>query len=377
MIVRKPFPIPEEPPAVPPTLFNKVVEAIEGDLREVDVTIKNGSGYKIVNNVRLEKDDNPSDFAQMLKMCGDYDAECRGESGTYRLTLWIGGGKSSNTERWYYSFRAESPGDSQSGSTEELIAGWRALAEEKQTYTESVIQHNLALIASVNSRARSDATVQKDFHQVVRTLLGPYRDGIALKSESLTEVIKARAEAARERQRADNAIAGDGDDEFWEMMKPLVATAVQQVMAKGGEVLALPAAKGKDKPKRSNKIKSENKEKQATTQADARSSSETPAPQPLHRVGQALLSGLGTNALVRLLRVLDEEDAEQVELITSAKDDLTSAKAILTLMDSLLKQPAVLLKMQQIVGADRVGALRKIADVAKQVVARSSSLSQE
>lgn len=370
VIVQKSFPIPEEPPAVPMQLLDKVQDAMRESLTEVDVLLQKDGGWSIINNVKIEEGDTPSAVAQMLKSCGDHDAETRGKSAKYRVQMWIGSGKQRDAVRKYHTFLSETSGDVTETNGVRPALEWKELYGQQSEFIDKLSALNLELVAANNTRAKEDGAVTRDFHNVIRTMVGPYREGVQLKSEAITSVLRAKAEAERERSRAEAAISGNSDeDEFWKQMKPMFTAAIVQVMEKTGmgEILALPAAKTDKQPSKQSakQPNKQPKQERAEVRVEAAEGKE-PARRPLHVLGQALLDGLGARVLLELMRVLSPEQNDALQRIAKATDDHTSASAILELSQSLMRQPGLLLQMQQIMGADRAQAFRRLGALAKE-----------
>lgn len=375
MIVQKSFPIPEEPPAVPMQLLDKVQDAMRENLTEVDVLLQKDGGWSIVNNVKIEEGDTPSAVSQMLKACGDHDAETRGKSAKYRVQMWIGSGKQRDAVRKYHTFYSETSGDEPEINAVRPSMEWKDLYGQQSEFIDKLSALNLELVAANNTRAKEDGAVTRDYNNTIRTMLGPYREGVQLKSDAITSVLRAKAEAERERSRAEAAISGNSEeDEFWKQMKPMFTAAIVQVLEKTGmgEMLALPAAKGdtqssKEPSKQTAKQPNRpQKQDRAEVKVDPVEYKEPPR-RPLHVLGQSLLDGLGARVLLELMRVLSPEQNDALQRIAKATDDHTSATAILELSQSLMRQPGLLLQMQQIMGADRAQAFRQLGALAKEV----------
>lgn len=373
VIVQKSFPLPEEPPAVPMQLLDKVQDAMRENLTEVDVLLQKGGGWSVVNNVKIEEGDTPSAVAQMLKSCGDHDAETRGKSAKYRIQMWLGSSTRRDAKRRYHTFSAESSADESEVNAVRPGTEWKELYWQQSEFNDKLSALTLELVASNNARAKEDQEVIRDFNNVYRTMVGPYREGVQLKNEAITSVLRAKAEAERERSRADAAMANNDDDEFWKQMRPMFTAAMAQVMDKVGlgEMLALPAAKG-DKQPAKQPAKSGKQHSKPPKQERSELKAQTvehkePARRPLHVLGQGLLNGLGASVLLELMRILSAEQNDALLRISKATDDQASATAILELSQSLMKQPGLLLQMQRIMGADRAQAFRQLAALAVEV----------
>lgn len=372
MKFQKSFPMPEESPAVPMQLLEKVEDAILGRLFEVDVLLQQQGGWTVINNAKVAEADAPNAVAQALKACADHDADTRSQPGKYRVQMFIGAEIRREATRKYHTFSA---GDEEPG-TNAVRPGteWKELYWQQSEFIDKLSALNLELVGANNSRAKEDGAVIRDFNNVYRTMVGPYREGVQLKNEAITSVLRAKAEAERERSRAEAAIANSDDDEFWKQMRPMFTAAMVQVMDKVGlgDVLALPATKadkqpGKQPAKQSAKQQSKQPKQERVEVTVEPVERKEPVRRPLHVLGQGLLNGLGATMLMELMQILSPEQSNSLLRISKATDDQASAAAILELSQSLMKQPTLLLQMQRIMGADRAQAFRQLAALAEGV----------
>ena len=66
-----------------------------------------------------------------------------------------------------------------------------------------------------------------------------------------------------------------------------------------------------------------------------------------------------------LTRTLDDDQADWFQGIAEAEDEDSAAESIVALMHSLMKTPAVLVRMQQLLGDDHIRAFQHVAVLAK------------
>ena len=92
---------------------------------------------------------------------------------------------------------------------------------------------------------------------------------------------------------------------------------------------------------------------------------EEPVPTTLHDLARRLLDGMSSDALVKITRTLDDDQADWFQGIADAEDEDSAAESIVALMHSLMKTPAVLVRMQQLLGDDHIRAFQHVAVLAK------------
>lgn len=357
MIVRNSFPIPEDPPAVPEQLLDKIHDAMRDGLAEVDIMRAQATGWMVVNNIRLEDKDTPTQIAEMVVRCGDRDAETRAVSSKYRAQMWLGDGKARDAIRRYCTFSVIVAGDEPEGGGTRVSSEWKQVYEQQSVLIDKLTDLNLSLIDRNVERAKEDGELARDVHHVIQGMVTPYREGVALKNDAIMSVLQARFKAEQEVSKARAILEKEGEeDAFWRHMSPMVYAAMGQVASKlGMEMPALPPA---------NEKKAAAKQQKAPAGQKSAENS-----RPLHAQGRILLNGLDASTFMALTDALTLDQREAVRVIASSQDDRTSAQAILTLMNSLMQDMGALMKLNTILGGDRVKAMRQLAAAAKTVAA--------
>lgn len=356
MKVRNSFPLPEDPPAVPEQLLDKIHDAMREGLAEVDIMRAQGSGWMVVNNIGLEEKDSPTQVAEMVVRCGDRDAETRAASCKYRAQMWLGDGKARDATRRYCTFTVVVEGDEPDTKENRVGGEWAQLFHQQSTFIDKLTDYSLQLVEQNVERAKDDQELARDVHQVVRDV--PYREGLELKNQAMVTVLKERYRADQEVSKARAVLEKEGEEDyFWKHMSPMFSAAFSQVASKlGMDIPALPPAMSAKTPKSTVKVKQHKS-------TDGNKASEVS--RPLHAQGRALLDGLDAMTVMALMDVLTPEQRGLAKAIAASKDDLTSAKAIHALMDSLIRDMGALLKLNSILGSERVQAMRQLAAAAK------------
>jgi hypothetical protein len=356
MQVRNSFPLPEDPPAVPEQLLDKVHDAIRGGLAEIDIMRAQGSGWMVVNNITLEEKDSPTQVAEMIVRCGDRDANTRATSCKYRAQLWLGDGKDRNATRQYCTFSVLVEGDEPDSKENRVGGEWAQIFHQQSAFIDKLTDYSLQLVEQNVERAKDDHELARDVHQVVRDV--PYREGLELKNQAVVTVLKERFRADQEVSKARAVLERESEEDvFWKHMSPMFSAAFSQVASKlGMDIPALPAAPSAKAPKNAIKVK----QHKGTEGRKAPEGS-----RPLHAQGRALLDGLDAITFMSLMDVLTPEQRESVKTIAASKDDDTAGHAMLTLMDSLMRDMGALMKLNSILGSERVTALRQLAAAAK------------
>lgn len=390
MQVLHPFPIPEEPPVVPQRLADRVL-SLWSALKKVDVMIARAGGWQVVNAVTIEPDDDPADVYGMVKMCADHHASTTGESAKYRAQLWsVEVGR--DGVRNYCTFAVQCPYDdddpNRSAADEELQAlrsQWAELFQSQQDFAKLVMRFSEFSIERVVAMSKQHGEQLNPLTEVIHELITPYRDGLQMQARAVKEMGDMRVRQHLAEARADDS------GKFWDMFGPAVqiaATQASQRFMGGGSKPARPAPGRKPRgtkvvthtpphaaPSRT-VVPPTRVQPTAATAPPPEPAAAAPQPEPgpdesgavpntLHELARALLDGMSSDTLVKVTRVLEEDQADCFVGIAEAGDDDTAAESIVSLMHSLMKTPAALVQMQQLLGSDHIRAFQQVAVLAK------------
>lgn len=391
MKVLKPFPIPEEPPIIPQGLVDCVL-GVWSDLKKVDIMRARKGGWQVVNSIGIEESDDPSEVTERIKMCADQHALALGESGKYRAQLWsVEVGR--NGVRNYNTFHVQSPGDEedpiQTTAEEEIQAlrgQWTELFEAQQEFAKLLMRFSEFSIERVVAMSKQNGEQLNPLTEVIQELIRPYRDGLQMQSRAIKEMGDMRVRQHLAEARADD------NGKFWEMFGPAVQIAASQASQRflgGGGKAARPAA-GRSAsrtkvvthaapPTAASPPTPTPTRAQAKSATAARPEAGPTAPEPeaasvepdsmprtLHGLARALLDNMSSDALVKVSRVLEDDQASCFVQIAEATDDDTAAESIVALMHSLMRTPTALVQMQQFLGPDHIQAFQQVAMLAKQ-----------
>ena len=306
-----------------------------------------------------------------VKMCADYHCdESGGEARKYRALMWrtLEDGR---TQRRTLSFEVinESDEDGSGGgdsvSMETLRKQsdtWQALCSELRQMATMAIEFSNRSVDRVLEQARQDSERIKPLTELTSEMLSHYHEGLRMQATAVKEVGEMRV-------KQQLAEAGAKDDKFWEVVAPAVQVALAQAQSRlmGGKA----PAKALPSPKPA-APKIERKEHKPPSNPTALESAPEPTPEvPDSIVGLShmVLDNLGARTLVRLSRMLDDDQIEHLESLSSATDDDTAAQAIVGLSQALMSSPEGLVKMQGLLtvhgaAGHRVPAARRAGDAA-------------
>ncbi|MCA9652551.1 MAG: hypothetical protein KC501_21725 [Myxococcales bacterium] len=368
------FTLPEQAPIVPERLAERITDWLPGATK-IDVKIGERGGWRVINTIHLDGNEEPSDVYTMVKACADHHVMETGEGAKYRALVWRMVGVEHERRRVTFYVRAPFEEEEEGTNTEAIerrdqSTGWRELVDAQQRFVEFLAKYNERATDRVLDQSKQDSERLNPLADVIHELVGPYRDGLRMKADAVREVGELRV-----RQQIAEAQMQDRG-KFWEMFGPAIQIAAAQaqhkLMGGGAKRKALPPASVAAPVVQRREVPTIAMAPSSPPPPPPPSSAAPPpAPPPsrppvtLHELAAALLDGLGSDVLMRLMRLLDERQREHLEVIASAYDDDTSAEAIVGLMQSLMANPAGIVGMQQTLGPDQIAAFQQIAVLAK------------
>ena len=389
MKVLNSFPIPEEPPIVPQRLADRITDLLPRTVK-IDVTLAAAGGWQIINTLTIEGDEDPVDVYSMVKLCGDHHASMTGESAKYRAQIWLDHPGRDGT-RCYVSFDvrlAYDEEDAGRSSLEEermmIRSQWREVFDAQQELLKLSARFTEFSIERVVAMSKQQGEHLNPLTDVIHELITPYRDGLQMQARAVKEMGDMRV-----RQQLAEAKA-DESGKFWEMFGPAVQIAATQASSRllgGGGKKAAPASSPSSRAPRTApraavvrapappqhaparavtpQVQAQPKPAPAPVEATPVSEREEPVPTTLHDLAHRLLDGMSSDALVKITRTLDDDQADWFQGIADAEDEDSAAESIVALMHSLMKTPAVLVRMQQLLGDDHIRAFQHVAVLAK------------
>ena len=369
----KSFPMPEEDPVVPERLAERITTLLP-HATKIDVKSPVRGGWRVVTTVYLEGGEEASEVYTIVKAAADHHAAENSRWGKYRAQVWRLPPSKSDHERHIVTFHVHDDSDDEEPMPETLErhdqnAAWKEIFEAQQRFVEFAAEYSHRATDRVLEQSKQDAERLNPMADVLHDFVGMYRDGLRMKADSVREVGELRL-----RQQLAEAQAQDSG-KFWEMMAPAMQVAAVQMGQRflGGSQAkprALPPGTAPAPVARRRDLETLAVAPSAPSSpppAAPPSSPPTPPPAPvsLHELAAAILDSLGVECFLRLLRLLDEEQVGFLEAIAAARDDDSSAEAIGGLMQSLMRNPAAAVSLQQTLSPDQIGALQQIAVLAQ------------
>ncbi|MEX1362161.1 MAG: hypothetical protein AB1Z98_03500, partial [Nannocystaceae bacterium] len=382
------FTLPEEQPVVPERLAERITDWLP-HATKIDVKVAARGGWRVINTLYLDGGEEPSEVYTMVKACCDHHIGDVGEGGKYRALVWRKLNGVDERRRVTFAVRAPFEDEEGASSDEELDrsdqrSSWRELVDAQQRFVEFMAEYNHRATDRVLDQSKQDAERLNPLSDVIHELVGPYRDGLRMKADAVREVGELRV-----RQQIAEAQAQDRG-KFWEMFGPAIQIAASQAQHKligggGKRPRALPPSRAESPVQRREIQTVEARPATPPAPPSTTPAAAPPSPQPsggpepaaLYELAAALLDGLGADALVKLARLLDDEQAEFLEVIAAAEDDDTSAGAIVGLMQSLMANPAGIVGMQRTLGPDQIAAFQQLAVLATRHIEDRASNSGE
>jgi hypothetical protein len=378
--IAKTFTMPEEDPVVPERLAERITNLLPHAVK-IDVKESTQGGWRVFNTIYIEGGEEASEVYTIIKAAADHRAAALGQSGKYRAQVWrLLPGKLDH-ERHIVTFHVHDMYDDEAPAVEEeqrrdQNAGWRELVDGYHRFTEFIAEYNHRATDRVLEQSKQDAERLNPLSDVIHDFVGMYRDGLRMKAESVREVSDLRL-----RQQLAEAQAKDSG-KFWEMFAPAVqvaaAQAGQRFLGGPAKPRALPPGTAPAPAARRRELETlavtpptppstppSSPPPPPPRSAPPPSHVAAPVPATLHELAAALLDNLGAECLVRLGRMLDDEQVGYLEAIARARDDDSSAEAIAGLMQSLMANPAAVVAVQQLLMPDQLGALKQIAVLAR------------
>ncbi len=378
------FTMPEDDPIVPERLAERITNLLPHATKIV-ITQHTRGGWRVVNTVYLEGGEEAPHVYTLVKAAADYHAAEKGQYGKYRAQIWrILPGKI-DCERHAVTFHVRDDEDDDvpivdDQDRQDQSAGWKDLYEAQQRFTEFVSEYSHRAIDRVLEQSKQDGERLNPMADVIHDMVGVYRDGLRMKADSVQVV----SDAQLRQQRAEAQASENG--KMWEVFAPAIQMATMHagqrllgggpakpralppvgappVVARRREVqtVAVPAPTPHMPPTTPPSDAPRSAPPAAQVQADP-----TPEmPATLHELAAAVIDNMGADALLRLGRLLDDEQLGFLQAIARAQDDDTSAESIGCLMHSLMKSPATLKAVQQALAPEHLGALQQIGMLAR------------
>lgn len=403
MRLTKTFTMPEEDPVVPERLAEKITDLLP-HATKIDIKEAVRGGWRVFNTLYLEGGEEASEVYTLIKAAADHRFAETGQSGKYRAQVWRLLPGRVEHERHVVTFHVydeydEDAPPAESQEQRQQSTGWSELVEGYHRFAEFIAQYNHRATDRVLEQSKQDAERLNPMADVIHDFAGMYREGLRMKSDAVREIHELRL-----RHQLAEAHAKDSD-KFWEVFGPAVQVATVQVGQRfmgGGkpkpralppatapapaprrprEVMtqaAPPMAPSSPPPAPPRSVSPEHHAAPAQAEAEAPEAEATePMPASLHELAAALLDSMGAQALVRLGRVLDEDQMAYLEAIAVAQDDDSSAEAIAALMQSLMTTPTAVMALQQSLAPDQIGALRQVAILAQRHLSERDAQNEE
>lgn len=381
MKLAKNFTMPEEAPIVPQRLAERITNLLP-HATKIDVMESAQGGWRVVNTIYLETGDEASEVYTMVKAAADHRAMEVDRPGKYRAQVWQLLPGKQELDRHVVTFHVHDPfGDEEHDETSgpdvlarrEQNAGWVELSEQKQQFVEFLARYNRYVLDRMVEMSRSSEERLQPMSGVMTECIGMYREGLRMKSDSVREISELRMQQQIEQARNDDS------GKMMEMFAPAIqvaATQFQQRFMGGGAARrrALPPHTAAAPPPHPSPPAVSRVVHTPPTPAAGPSSTATPPttvtspvdpPATLHELASAMLAGLGADRLLKLMRMLDDQQAAYLEAVASARDDDASAEAITGLMHSLFANPSAVAGMQQLLDPDQLAALQQVAVLAQ------------
>jgi len=373
-----PFTMPETEPVVPERLAEKITNLLPHTTKII-ITQHSVGGSRVVNTVYLDGNEEAPEVYTIVKAAADYHASEEGRGGKYRAQIWRYVPGKSDAERHAVTFHVRLDEDEDAPEAVEqerraVSSGWSELFDGVMRFAELAAGYGHRSTERILEQSRQDAERLHPMSDMFHDVMGLYRDGLRMKAESVQAIAEVQL---REREAVAQA---NENSKMWEVFGPAVQVATmhagQRLFGAGpqkalppGHAPQAPAARRREVPSTATPAAPTTPPVEAprSTPPEARTQAEPPAQAPttLHELAAALLDSMGASALVRLGRLLDDDQAGYLAAIAAARDDDSSAEAIAGLMHSLMTNPSKLMDVQQALSLDQIGALKQIGMLAR------------
>lgn len=319
----------------------------------------------------------------MVKMCADYHCEENGgETRKYRALMWRDVGEE-RSQRRTLSFEVLSDPEHHESESEGVkvealrkqVDAWQSVCEEMRKMTAMAIEFGNRSVDRVLEQARVDSERVKPLTELTREMLAHYREGLRMQASAVKEVGEMRVQQ-------QIAQSGGKDDKFWEVLGPAVQLAVTQAQQRllGGKPVAkaLPSAGGGGEGATGAVVPIERKEHRPPAESSGGVAAGAGAgapeiPESIVGLSHMVLDNLGAQTLLRMSRVMDDEQVGHLESLSSATDDDSAARAIVGLMQSLTADAAGLVKIQGLLTAPQITVFRQLGELATRHLDAGSS----
>ncbi|MCH9682855.1 MAG: hypothetical protein K0V04_15570 [Deltaproteobacteria bacterium] len=378
MRLSKPFPLPEEPPVVPERLAERITRYLLHTTKIV-IQLAERDGWKVINTVHLEGNEDAVDVYTLVKSAADYYCDDVGRNGKFRAQMHRhppGQAEARHSATFLVREAYDDNDDSErspaavddADSRREQAGGWRELVDQQYRLIDSMARYNDRSTDRVLEQSKQTIGGLAPVGGILQDFAGMYREGLRAKADAVREL----GDMSVQHQLAQAKLNDSG--KFWETFGPAVQLAIvhaqRHVMGLGGPPMrALPRAS----------TTTPNAMPQATPVAAAAPPAGPPSPPPspqaaappsppsnLHGLTVALLDALGPEGVVRLTLVLDDAQRQHLAAVASARDDDTTAVAIVGLMQALAANPSTILELQATLTPEQAAAFQQLAMLAQQ-----------
>lgn len=395
MRLANPFTMPETDPIVPERLAERITNLLPHTTKIV-ITQHAHGGSRVVNTVYLDGGEEASEVYTIVKAAADYHAAEIGQAGKYRAQIWRMLPGKIDPERHAVTFHVRDDYDDDAASVvqqdqRDQSSGWKDLVDSQQRFVEFMAEYNHRATDRVLEQSKQDAERLYPMADVIHDFVSVYRDGLRMKADSVQVI----AELQSRQQRAEAQAQENG--KMWEVFAPAVQMATmhagQRLFGGGpGKPRALPPGIEPKAVARRREVQTVSatpsaqpaptvaaspaqptapttppKDPPRSAPPTVHAQDEPPPPMPatLHELAAAVLDNMGADAVIRLGRLLDDQQLGFIQVIARAQDDDTSAEAIACLMQSLAVSPATVVAVQQTLAPEHVGALQQIGLLAR------------
>ena len=376
MQVIPPFPMPEEPPIVPDHLSERVINLLP-DTTKIALKVSLKGGWQAVATIHIDGDEDATEVYTMVKAAADYHCQNAGESGKYRAQIWVMAPGKTQPVRNTVTFKVLiDSGEQEDDDAVEVLerraqsTAWLDLIDREHRFTEFVAGYSKFAFECVLKNCESQAEQNRPMAGVMTQAMGMFTEGMRMKADAVRELGDMRVE-----KKLAEANHDDGG-KMWEAITPALQVAFMQFQQRmlGGKRIApraLPApaapqavvARTEHQPPA---VPQPVAPQPAPPQSTAAAAPETPSPPAtLHGLVCMVLEGMGTSRVVKLMRLLDDEQALHFEAVTGASDDDSAATAIVGLMHSLMANPSSMVGIQQVLHPEQVQALQQLGMLAQ------------
>ncbi len=390
MRIIPPFPMPEEPPVVPEHLSERIINLLR-DTTKIALKVALKGGWQAVCTIYLDGKEDATEVYSAVKAGADYHAQAAGRSGKYRAQLWVLVPDADQPTRNTVSFDVLVDGDFASEESIDTAerraqtAAWLDLIDREHRFTNFVAEYSHKAIHALVDQSGKHADSMRPMAGVMTQCISMFSEGLRMKADSVRELGDLRAEKKL-------AEAGHDDSgRMWDALTPAIQTAFmqfQQRMLGGGRgrSRALPASMAPPPVATPTPVASPSAPTPTPSPAPAAPAAPTqvgtppsttsvpagtppepstpPVPSTLHGLVALVLDSMGTDRVVRLLRLLDETQAHYFEVVCTAQEDDGCAEAIVALMQSLMANPSSVMGMQQILTPDQIQAFQQLGVLA-------------